>query len=258
MTRTTLEQTFVHAPGVGRTTERSLWEQGSHTWDDFLANPRDFRTGSASRDLVVREIENSRNALFSGVHQHFRRRLKAKHAWRAFDAFRDSTVYLDIETDGTNGRDSVTMIGLWDGRDFRCLIKGEDLEQFRDVISRYSVIVTFFGTGFDIPVIERRFPGVGLDQIHIDLCPLFREMGIRGGLKKIEKEHGIQRSPETDGLNGYDAIQLWRKHLRGYSGPLETLIAYNREDCVNMEPLALSAISKMREAYEMNGVPQAV
>lgn len=246
MPLTTLEHTFVHAPGVGLTTERSLWEQGSLCWDDFLASPRSFRVGSASKDAVVREIENSRHALTCGIHQHFRRRLKARHAWRALEPFRDATAYLDIETDGTNARDGITMIGLWDGKEFHCLVQGENLEQFRDLISRYSVIVTFFGTGFDIPVLERRFPGLGLDQIHVDLCPLFRHLGVRGGLKKIEKEHGIERSPETEGLNGYDAVQLWRKHLRGYSGSLERLIAYNREDCVNMEPLARVAIERLK------------
>jgi uncharacterized protein len=233
-------------------TERALWEQGSLSWDDFLQNPRAFRVGSASKSQVVREIENSRNALMSGVHQHFRRRLKQRHTWRAFEAFRDCAVYLDIETDGTASPDGVTMIGLWDGREFRCLIQGEDIEQFRDIVSRYSMIVTFFGTGFDLPVLERRFPGLGLDQIHVDLCPLFKQLGVRGGLKRIEKEHGIQRSPETEGLNGYDAVQLWRKHRRGYSGCLERLIAYNREDCVNMEPLALAAIARMREAVGMH------
>lgn len=232
-------------------TERQLWEQGSLTWDDYLRDPRAFQIGSASRDHVVREIENSRNALFSGNHQHFRRRLKQRHVWRAFDAFRDATVYLDIETDGTNARDGVTMIGLWDGREFQCLVKGETLEQFRDIISRYSVIVTFFGTGFDIPVLERRFPGLGLDQIHIDLCPIFKQLDVRGGLKKIEKLYGIERSPETDGLTGYDAVQLWRKHLRGYDGCLETLIAYNREDVVNLEPLALAAVQGMRNLTSM-------
>lgn len=252
MAVTALERTFVHAPGVGLQTERSLWEQGSVCWDDFLSNPRAFKVGSASRDSVVREIENSRNALYSGVHQHFRKKLKQRHVWRAFHAFRDSTVYLDIETDGTAGKNSVTMIGLWDGREFQCLIQGENLESFRDVISRYSVIVTFFGTGFDIPVLEKRFPGIGLDQIHIDLHPVFRHLGVRGGLKKIEKEHGIQRSDETDGLTGYDAVQLWRKHLRGYSGCLETLVAYNREDVVNLEPLALIAMDRMERDHGMS------
>ncbi|MEQ1821557.1 MAG: ribonuclease H-like domain-containing protein [Fimbriimonadaceae bacterium] len=237
---------------MGFLTERTLWEQGAKTWDDFLFDPRSFKTGSASRDSVVREIERSRNALVSGVHQHFRQKLRQRHAWRALDAFPDATAYLDIETNGTAEPDNITMVGLADAEGFRCFIKGENLESFRDAISRYSVIVTFFGTGFDIPVIEKHFSHIQLDQIHVDLCPLFRGLGVRGGLKKIEKQFDIQRSEETDGLTGYDAVLMWRRHLRGQSGILERLVSYNREDCVNMIPLADHALRMMRSHVKMD------
>jgi uncharacterized protein YprB with RNaseH-like and TPR domain len=206
---------------------------------------------------VVREIERSRNALLTGVHQHFRHKLRQRHAWRALDAFPESTAYLDIETNGTSEPDNITMVGLADTNGFRCFIKGENLESFRDAISRYSVIVTFFGTGFDIPVIEKHFTHIQLDQIHIDLCPLFRSLGVRGGLKKIEKQFDIQRSEETDGLTGYDAVLMWRRHLRGQSGILERLVSYNREDCVNMIPLAGHALRMMRNHVKMDRLPIA-
>lgn len=249
---TTLERTFIHAPGVGFLTERTLWEQGARTWDDFLLDPRSFRTGSASRDSVVREIERSRDALLSGVHQHFQSKLRQRHAWRALDAFNGATAYLDIETNGTAEPNNITMIGIGDDSGFQCYVKGENLESFRDAISHYSVIVTFFGTGFDIPVIHKHFANLPLDQIHVDLCPLFRGLGVRGGLKKIEKQFGIERSPETDGLTGYDAVLMWRKHLRGDSGVLERLISYNREDCMNMIPLAEHALKMMRRHVKMD------
>ncbi len=31
-----LESTFTPAPGIGATTERSLWRGGAHTWDSYL------------------------------------------------------------------------------------------------------------------------------------------------------------------------------------------------------------------------------
>src|SRR5205085_11428981 len=119
------------------------------------------------------------------------------------------------ETDNALGSDGITTIGLFDGKTYTCLLAGDNLENFRDVISHYSMIVTFFGTGFDLPVLQKRFR-INFDQIHLDLSPMMKRIGLRGGLKKIEKELGIQRSPETDGLNGYDAILLWREYrLRG-------------------------------------------
>lgn len=241
-----LRETFIHLPGVGETAERKLWKQGCYTWDDYLASPKSYSVGSAGRELVYQELQNSQRALLEGQHQYFRKRLRLKNSWRAFEDFRNSTVYLDIETDGGNDPDSVTMIGLYDGKEFNALIKGENLESFRDIISQYSTIVTFFGTGFDIPVLKRRFPDAIFDQIHIDLHPILRKLGYRGGLKKIEPQFGIQRSEDTIGLTGRDAVFLWRKYVRGSEEALDRLVAYNREDVVNLETLMLGAFEKLK------------
>jgi uncharacterized protein len=261
-----LQSTFVHLPGVGLATERSLWSQGCKDWDCLLEGLRDYSIGSASRELARQELIKSKDALAGGVHQYFQKALRSAQAWRAFPEFRQSCVYLDIETDGGSDPESVTMIGLFDGREFKCLIKGEDLEDFRDIISHYSMIVTFFGAGFDLPVLQKRFPGLVLDQIHIDLCPALRILGYTGGLKKIEKMFGLQRSEETEGLSGYDAVRLWRQYCRGSENSLETLVAYNREDVVNLEPLMESAYlelqilarSQPRQVRAMRSRPQAV
>lgn len=234
-----LERTFIHIPGVGEETERSLWRQGCSTWHHLLAEPDRFSCGTAGRDDVRGILERSVTSLSQGDHQFFRRGLGTKEAWRALPDFKKSCVYLDIETDGGQSGDSITTIGMYDGETYTCLVKGQDLENFRDLISNYSMIVTFFGTGFDIPMLQKRFRDVQFDQIHLDLCPTLRRLGYRGGLKKIEKQLGISRGDDTDGLNGLDAIRLWRRylHLRDDKA-LETLIAYNREDVVNMVHLA--------------------
>jgi uncharacterized protein YprB with RNaseH-like and TPR domain len=109
------------------------------------------------------------------------------------------------------------------------------------------MIVTFFGAGFDLPVLEKQFRGLVFDQIHLDLCPTLSRIGLRGGLKKIEKVLNIERSPETVGLNGYDAVLLWRRYTRlRDDAALERLIAYNREDVVNLETIAQWAYKRMR------------
>jgi len=241
-----LTQTFLHVPGVGRETEHALWEQGCLTWQDFLAEPGRFSVGSASPDLARATISESVEALATGNHQFFHRALGLSEAWRAWPDFRDRTVYLDIETDGGRYGEAVTTIGLWDGHEFTALVKGRDLENFRDIISHYSMIVTFFGSGFDLPMLLKRFPGLVFDQIHLDLCPTFRKVGVRGGLKKIEVQMGLSRGDDTNGLTGLDAIRLWREYQRGRESSLETLIAYNREDVVNLEHLADVAYQRLR------------
>ncbi|MEZ0326646.1 MAG: ribonuclease H-like domain-containing protein [Fimbriimonas sp.] len=234
---------------MGPQTERSLWKQGCANWDDYLSAKRAFSCGSASKDAFRKTIEKSRDALAFGEHQFFARKLKQKYAWRAWPEFKDSCVYLDIETDG--GSD-ITVIGLYDSKGFTALVKGEDLGNFPDLISHYSMIVTFFGTGFDIPVLQKTFKSFHFDQIHVDLCPMLRSLGYRGGLKSLEKQFNIQRDPSVDGLNGYDAVKLWRRYrnLRD-DRAMEKLIAYNRADVVNLQALMVKAFKKMQYATEM-------
>lgn len=241
-----LVNTFCHVPGVGSVSERALWEQGCTTWHEYLAAPENFSIGGAARNQFDKFVNRSIKNLESKDYGFFATTLGSREAWRAWPDFRSSCVYLDIETDGGQSGSSITTIGLYDGSDFRCLIKGQDLESFPELIQEYALIVTFFGTGFDVPMLKRAFPRVRFDQIHIDLCYALKRIGYRGGLKSIEKQLGITRGDGTDGLSGFDAIRLWNEYLEGRDSSLETLIEYNREDVVNLETLAEIAYSRLR------------
>ncbi|MBS1706546.1 MAG: ribonuclease H-like domain-containing protein [Armatimonadetes bacterium] len=233
-----LRSTFCHVQGIGPETERSLWDQGCYTWECLLERIDEISIGSAAKEVALRSITQSIEALDRGEHQYFRKCLGQAELWRAWADFRHSTVYLDIETDGGRQGHAVTVIGLYDGSDFSCLVKGDNLESFRDIISRYSMIVTFFGTGFDIPMLQKRFKDLEFDHLHLDLCYALKKIGFSGGLKKIEKQVGISRGGDTEGLSGLDAIRLWESYRRGSQECLNRLIAYNREDVVNLERLA--------------------
>lgn len=249
-----LRSSFILIPGIGATTERSLWKQGFHDWETLLANVADAKLGTASADDCKRALDEAEAALQSSNHQFFAKRLGLAEAWRAWPHFRRSTVYLDIETDGGMRGESVTLIGMFDGAEFRALVKGDDIEEFQDAITHYGMIVSFFGSGFDLPMLQKRFWGLQFDQIHMDLCPTLRRLGYRGGLKKIEKQVGIHRCDEAEGLSGMDAVVLWRQHQLGDEAALPRLIAYNREDVVNLERLAELAYSKL-EATTRTSLP---
>ena len=249
-----LRNTFIHLPGVGPRTEGALWAQGCTDWDCFLDSGRKYSVGSASQMVVREELGLSRKSLEERNFQYFRKRLRGIDAWRAYEEFKDNSVCLDIETEGGSEDDQVTCIGLYDGNEYVCLTKGDDIESFRDRISHYSMIITFFGAGFDLPVLERRFPRLFFDQIHVDLCPTLRSIGFRGGLKSIEKQFGIKRSPETDGLNGYDAIRLWRAARRGSTKAMELFVRYNMEDTVNLRKLADLSFRRLKRAV---GAPES-
>jgi len=251
-----LTKTFCHIAGIGYTTERSLWAEGCEDWDTYLDNPEAYHVGSPGTEAVVRAVKNSRAKFQKGEYQYFQRKLGMSEAWRAWPEYRSSCVYLDIETNGGQSGDSITTIGLYDGNEFQCLVKGQDLANFRDIISNYSMIVTFFGASFDIPMLQKLFRDVTFDQIHLDLCPTLRRLGLRGGLKKIEKQLGISRVEEAEGLSGLDAIRLWHAYSRrGDQKALDTLIAYNREDVINLETLAEYAYNHLRESTLSAPIP---
>jgi len=241
-----LTNTFLHIPGVGKRTETNLWRAGCRDWKCFLEGIENYRLGTASRETARNVIQKSAESLANAEHQYFAKALGVTEAWRAFHDFRDSCIYLDIETNGGYDGEAVTVIGLYDGVEFRALFRGEDLAEFPDIISRYAMIVTFFGNGFDLPMLVRKFWGLRFDQIHIDLCPTLRRLGYRGGLKGIERQLGIERSPETAGLTGWDAVRLWNRYVRGDESARDTLTAYNREDVVNLEKLAEFTYAQMR------------
>ena len=237
-----LTSTFIHAPGVGPATEQSLWAQGILTWQDYLDKGKSLKLPPHHQIALTETLEESVAALEEQRADYFARAFPKREHWRAVSHF-PKIGFLDIETDGGMGNDSITLIGLYDGFAMRFYVKGENLAQFAYDCQEFDGFVTFFGTGFDIPFLKRRFSvleSVFADRLHIDLCPMLKRLGHTGGLKRIEQQLGIARVPETDGLSGMDAVRLWRAFRRGGRGADDArrlLLAYNREDVVNMQTL---------------------
>ena len=241
-----LSSSFLHIPGIGPTTERRVWQQGVHSWQEFLADPGRARLSARATERVASAVSLSLDRLQEGDHCFFAASLPRREHWRAYPEFSHRIAYLDIETTGLGEGDDITMIGLYDGNTVRTYTKGEDLHEFPDDIRSFGLLVTFFGTCFDLPFLRRRFPGIEFDQIHVDLCYAFRRLGLKGGLKRIEGQLNIPRSPETEHLNGWDAVRLWREWERGSQEALGLLKAYNREDIVNLELLMRYAYGRLR------------
>jgi uncharacterized protein YprB with RNaseH-like and TPR domain len=241
-----LTSTYIHIRGIRPAHERALWDQGALTWQHFLAEPQKWDLGGQAMAPIHRAVAASLRHYEAGEYQYFARRLNRKEHWRAFAEFREQLAYLDIETQGTRD-DCVTVVGLYDGVEYRSFVRGENLADFPDAISHFSGIVTYFGTGFDLPMLLREFPNLEFDQFHIDLCPTLHRLGYRGGLKSVERQFGIERSARTSGLSGRDAVILWRRARSGDQAALDLLIEYNREDVVNLERLGEEAYLGLRQ-----------
>jgi hypothetical protein len=222
----------------GKGAERQRWER-----EPPLQNARHL--------LHAPLVAEAQERLRARDYRYFGRVLASRDQWRAVSAFGDRIGYLDIETTGGTEGDDITVIGLADGAQIQTFVKGQNLDDFPEALARFDLLVTFFGTGFDLPICKRRFPELPFDQLHVDLCYALKRLGYRGGLKKIEVELGLARSDETQGLSGWDAVRLWREYRRGSREALDILLAYNREDVLNMRHLLAFTVERLsRQAME--------
>lgn len=236
-----LESTFLFLKGIGENRERRLWDQGVLDWYEFLSNERVPGVCGAQKALYDHDLEEAIAALHEKRYRYFGSCLKPRDHWRLFPTLQHRTLYLDIETDGGPvGQGRITLVGLYNGEVMTTLIAGESLteERLGHELARGDLLVTFFGTGFDLPFLKAAFPRLGINHAHFDLCFAARRLGLKGGLKHIEQEIGLTRASDVRGLNGWDAVELWHAWKAGDDQAGARLCAYNETDVRNLEPLA--------------------
>lgn len=229
-----LESTFIHLSNFGPRRERRLWSNGIKNWDDFLD-----RFGSSTfHKSLCSNLASSKYALHLGDAEYFANVLPPGETWRAFPHFK-KVAYLDIETTGLGrGTDYVTVIGVFDGQKVHSYVHGQNMGDFSSDIADYDAVVTFNGSVFDLPFIRNNIPHVKLPKLHIDLRFALSSINIRGGLKKIEAQFGMEREDDLKGLNGYDAVLLWQAYKkRNDKIALDKLVRYNAADISNLKTL---------------------
>jgi len=237
-----IKNSFCILDGIGEKLERRLWKEGILTWNDFVAADNVLSFGQERKKLFDERLFRDDRELEARNARYFSNRIRRREHWRLFDFFRENTVCLDIETNGLQPQSGgyVTVIGLYDGFEYKRLVSGQNLcaENLNKELEGCKCLVTFYGAAFDIPFLLRTFHDVKFDIPHFDLCFAAKRLGIKGGLKKIEQDFGIERDESVQGLDGYDAVKLWEHAKRGSHGALETLVRYNREDTVNLFRIA--------------------
>ena len=151
--------------------------------------------------------------------------------------------YLDIETTGLSpGRCQITVIGIY--------IAGEKGEEFIQLVGReitadavsqslegVSGLYTYNGRRFDLPFIHACL-GINLETRlnHCDLMHHCWRNNLYGGLKAVERCLGIDRNLKE--VNGYEAVRLWWRWADSAdTEALQKLLAYNKEDVLNLKVL---------------------
>jgi len=235
-----LTNSFIHIQSIGAITEQRLWESGIRDWAS-INNEVSIPLSAGRKYHLDKGIAESLEQFQRYNPSYFSKLLPANQCWRLFPEFRESTVYLDIETTGLDRYfNDITTIALYDGQSIKTYVRGQNLEDFIEDIQKYKVIVSYNGKSFDIPFIEHHF-NIQLDHAHIDLRYILHSLGFRGGLKGCEKQLGMDRGDLTD-IDGFFAVLLWEEYQRsGDQKALDTLLVYNIQDTINLENLMVTA-----------------
>ncbi len=234
-----LRNSFIFLERVNKKKEMSIWEQGVSTWDDFISCDEIDGISSFRKKVYDRELMKAKDALFRQDLAYFVSRMPTTEMWRLYGDFSDSCVFLDIETGYY--RNDVVLVGLYDGEETVQLLQGKNLsgEVLHGFLSRFSLLITFNGSSFDIPVLKKRFREYIPRMPHVDLKHLCISIGLSGGLKNIEKELGFERDYSdffSDAIIAESPVMLWDAWSNtGEDKYLEMLLRYNRYDIENLK-----------------------
>ncbi len=159
--------------------------------------------------------------------------------------------YLDIETsfEGT-----ITVIGIYrPNKGFLQLVGDKiSLEPILEFLEGVHTIITYNGSRFDFPMIERCLNyDLSKKFFLYDLLYDCWNFKLYGGLKAVEEALGIGRRTCID---SFDAMSLWARYRNsGDEKALELLLQYNREDVMNL-PLVEK---RLLDLYEIDLLPFA-
>ena len=242
--------TFQLAPGLGPRRELGLWQAGVGHWQEYGSSISGLP--EAANAKLQRMLGDAATAYAAGDVDGLAAMLPAREHWRLLRAFGADAAYLDIETsDDVVGFAGISAIGILDRRGPRLLLAGRDLERFPEVARGWSMLVTFNGLSFDVPILRRAFPEWEPPIAHIDLRHVLGRLGHEGGLKAIERRltalH-LSRPAHLAGLDGSDTGWLFRRGRDGDREALRTFAEYNLYDAINLRTLAAYAYNTLVDA----------
>ncbi|MDO8643320.1 MAG: ribonuclease H-like domain-containing protein [Candidatus Woesearchaeota archaeon] len=224
-----VQQTFVFLDGISRRKEQALWRGGIHDWNEFIRAERIAGISPERKSYYDRQLRKAQEALTADDSTYFCR-FPSKEQWRLYEQFKDEAGYVDVEVDS---RGKIIVIGISDYYTTHTFVRGINLEKtaIEKELEKYKIMVTFNGRSFDAPKLKKEF-GIEIRVPHIDLKPLCIKLGMKGGLKEVEKQLNLQRPPHLHG----NPVDLWKAfHASGDREWLDLLIAYNSEDIENLK-----------------------
>jgi len=227
-----IKNSFIFLEGMTKNTEYRLWSNSITNWDKFLQSVKIKGISSKRKREYDHKIIKAKTNLINNDLELFKK-FPSNETWRLYEYLKDECLFLDIEI-GSNYKD-IILIGLFNGFETKIMIKNYNLDKklLLDEIKKYKLLITYNGKSFDVPAIEKYF-GMKIDVPHIDLKHCCLRLGLKNGLKEIEKILNIKRPNNLYG-RPYDCYKAFM--ASGDKEYLELLIKYNEEDIINLKPI---------------------
>lgn len=247
-----LISTFQLGRGLGPAREKALWKRGVVRWADYSdrAGDADY---SGSAEAALRAGVDAAEAAFGARDvDRLAALLPSGEHWRLFGAFGSDAAYLDIETsDDVVGFAGISAIGVLDRNGPRLYLAGRDLDRFPEMARGWSMLVTFNGLTFDLPILRRAFPDWQPPRAHADLRHVLGRLGYRGTLKQLEERltglH-LERPEHLRAWSGSGASALFRRGRDGDRQALRCFAEYNLYDAIGLRTLMAFAYNEHVEA----------
>lgn len=252
-----VERTFKPFFGIGPIIEKRLHAKGIYTWEDLL---------SYKGALPINNLQNY-NDLFSEIKTFIEAKAKGdlnflidrfpqEEKWRILADYFSRASYFDIETTGLSlTKSEITVIVCFHRGKLHTFVQGENLNDFFPLLDEIELLVSFNGTVFDIPMIESKFRLSLAKYPQVDLRWISYYSGFQGGLKEIEKQLSIFRPRDLLGMDGYQAVLLWKEWQETSNlKAKKKLIRYCQADVLSLILLAGALLEKKNVPIRSPGV----
>ncbi len=238
-----IRSSFIFLEKIGKRKEKNIWKQGVKDWNKFLSTKKIAGISGKKKYYYDRKIREAQQALLEDNSSYFTDKMPNMEKWRLYSRFKEECGYLDLEIDS---RGRITMLGISDYYNTSTFMRGFNLEKtlVEKELQKYKLLVTFNGSSFDLPKLKKQL-GCRIGIPHIDLKHLCINLGLKGGLKEVEKALNLNRPTHLYG----NPVELWKAfHASGDKEYLDLLVEYNREDCENLKFISMKVCTSLQKS----------
>jgi len=169
-----------------------------------------------------------------------------------YEKLKDKALCMDIECCYWNG--PISLVGIYKPTEGQIIsesfVKGQNLTRtnLKHAFKDCKLLITYNGLKFDVPKLQKDFPGTLPKKIPtFDIYIFSKLLGINTNLKVLETSLGIERHESVEGKR-HVSTRLWKRWSeKNDKKALDLLIEYNRQDVINMYPLAEKLIDMAKE-----------